>query len=67
MSGVFGEYVGRCENCDRLIFDRSVHYWAKLKYDAYLFCNDCVTVIEPKKGKRNGRKQSDRTAKEAPK
>lgn len=50
MSGVFGEYVGRCENCDRLIFDRSVHYWVKLMHDCHLFCNDCVTVIEPDEG-----------------
>lgn len=67
MSGVFGEFVGRCESCDRLIFDSSVHYWVELKDDTFLCCQDCVIVIEPKKGKHKDQKQSDRTAKEAPK
>ncbi len=47
----FGVYVGKCENCQRMLYESSKRYWVRFRSDAYLFCEHCVTVIENNDGK----------------
>lgn len=46
---IFGKFIGRCENCDRLLYDHSTRYYVRFRRDSYCFCENCVTVIEPEK------------------
>lgn len=55
----FGKVIGCCDNCRALLYEHSKRYWVKFQHDAYCFCRNCVTVIEPGKEDDDGRMGTD--------
>lgn len=41
-----GKFVGYCDNCKSAIHDNQRHFWVRYQWDAYLFCQLCVHMVE---------------------
>ena len=46
---VFGKIMGFCDGCLEVIYENDIRYYVKHGRNAWIYCKNCVKVVDPKK------------------